>query len=67
MSNFHEAKSCLKKVVQLFQENSQLGETEVDQRKLSTGTLHVHVMFKENHNSLAANSYKHTHRPRCYE
>ena len=39
MSNFHEAKSCLKKVVRLFQENSQLGETDTDKRKLSTGSV----------------------------
>lgn len=39
MSNFHEAKSCLKKVVRLFQENSQLEETDTDQRKLSTGSV----------------------------
>ena len=37
MSNFDEAKSCLKKVVRLLQENSQLAETEADQRKLNTG------------------------------
>ena len=37
MSNFDEAKSCLKKVVRLLQENSQLAETESDQRKLSAG------------------------------
>ena len=37
MSNFNEAKTCLKKAVRLLQENSQLAETEADQKKLSAG------------------------------
>ena len=41
MSNFQGAKSCLKKAIRLFQEHSQQGETEVEQRKLDKGT-HIH-------------------------
>lgn len=37
MSNFDEAKSCLKKLIRLLQENSHLSETDTDQRKLNTG------------------------------
>ena len=37
MSNFHEAKLCLKKVVRLLQDHSRLAETEADQRKLNIG------------------------------
>ena len=39
LSNFDEAKSCLKKAVKISQENSQLAETEADQRKINAGTL----------------------------
>ena len=41
MSNFDEAKSCLKKVVRLYHENSQLAETGADQKRLNTGALYV--------------------------
>ena len=44
MSNFQEAKSSLKKVIRLFQENSRLGEAEAEERKLSTG-----IRLKQNH------------------
>ena len=45
MSNFDEAKLCLKKVVKLLQDHSQLTDTETDQKRLNTGRHIMHFTY----------------------